>query len=322
MGRQDFGEMRGLIAIGAILGLLSVDIAAAASTRVVPTGNRYSKQPKVPSASNRRTSAKKTTFDAKYEKVKKLLEKDRKLQRGIKKFSSAYKIDPIHMVGAIVGEHTFNVDIYDTFQSYLVKVAAYTNTKFDFKYDGENVMDFIERDEFETCEKLKGSFELWSCRENIWNTKFSGKKVDGKKYPKGRFSAVFFQPFYAGQTFGLGQINPLTALKLTDKVNATTRHKKIKASDARGVYEAIMDPNTTLTYMAASIRVSIDEYKKAGRVDISKNPGLTATLYNLGKPDERARKFRRSGRKYPRENYYGWFVNKHEKELRSIIAKW
>ena len=204
----------------------------------------------------------------------------------------------------------------------MVKVAAYTNTKFEFQYDDENVMDFVEREEFETCKKAKGSFELWSCRENIWNKKFSGKKVDGKKYPKGRFSAVFFQPFYAGQTFGLGQINPLTALKLTDKVNATTKHKKIKASDARGVYKAIMDPNTTLTYMAASIRVSIDEYKKSGRVDISKNPGLTATLYNLGKPDERARKFRRSGRKYPRENYYGWFVNKHEKELRSIIAKW
>lgn len=314
--------MRKLIAISALFGLLASDFAMAASVKTVPSGNRYSKQPSIPSASARRTVAKKTTFDNKYEKVKKLLERDRKLQRGIKKYSTAYKIDPIHIVGALVGEHTFNVDVYDTFQSYLVKAVAYTNTKFEFEYDDENVMDFVKRDEFKSCGKATGSFELWSCREKIWKSKFRGKKVDGKKFPKNRFSAVFFQPFYAGQTFGLGQLNPLTALKLTDKVNATTKHRKIKASDARGVYKAIMDPTTTLTYMAASIHTAIDAYKKTGRVDISKNPGITATLYNLGNPDIRAAKFKRSGRKYPRENYYGWFVNKHEKELRAIVEKW
>lgn len=314
--------MRTTIIAAAILSMITIDLVSAASVRTVPSGNRFSKQPKIPAASGRRTAAKQTTFDRKYEKVKKLLEKDRNLQRGIKKMSAAYKIDPIHMVGALVGEHTFNVDVYDTFQSYLVKAIGYTSTKFTFEYDDEKVTDFVKREEFAACEKLKTSFSIWSCRESVWKAKFRGKTVDGTKYPKNRFSAVFFQPFYAGQTFGLGQINPLTALKLSDKVNKTTRHKKIDADDARGVYKAIMDPNTTLTYMAASIRTSIDYYKTTGKVDISKNPGITATLYNLGNPDSRAAAFKRSGRKYPRENYYGWFVNKHEKELRAIIEKW
>jgi hypothetical protein len=74
--------------------------------------------------------------------------------------------------------------------------------------------------------------------------------------------------------------------------------------------------------MAALIRVSIDAYKKKAKLDISKNPGITATLYNLGNPEARAVRHARSGRRYPRENYYGWFVNKHEKELREIVKKW
>ena len=41
-------------------------------------------------------------------------------------------------------------------------------------------------------------------------------------WPNDRFSAVFFQPFYAGQTFGIGQLNPLTALKMSDMVSRTT----------------------------------------------------------------------------------------------------
>jgi hypothetical protein len=60
--------------------------------------------------------------------------------------------------------------------------------------------------------KMPGRARLWTCREEVWETTFRGKKVDGKSFPDNRFGAVFFQPFYAGQTFGLGQLNPLTAL--------------------------------------------------------------------------------------------------------------
>ena len=50
--------------------------------------------------------------------------------------------------------------------------------------------------------------------------------------PNDRFGRVFFQPLYAGQTFGLGQLNPLTALKVTDIVNRTSRLRRLKASNA------------------------------------------------------------------------------------------
>ncbi len=48
-----------------------------------------------------------------------------------------------------------------------------------------------------------------------------------------------------------------------------------------------MDPDQSLAYMAAAIRRSIDAYRQIADMDISNNPGITATLYNIGNPDQR-----------------------------------
>ena len=82
-----------------------------------------------------------------------------------------------------------------------------------FAYEGEGVTDFVARPEFARCAGQARQLRLWSCRERVFNRSFRGKTVDGTRFPNNRFGAVFFQPFYAGQTFGLGQINPLTALQ-------------------------------------------------------------------------------------------------------------
>ena len=36
---------------------------------------------------------------------------------------------PMHIVGAIVGEHTYNVDAYDRLQTYYVKAVAYLTSR-------------------------------------------------------------------------------------------------------------------------------------------------------------------------------------------------
>ncbi len=135
-------------------------------------------------------------------------------------------------IGAIVGEHTYNVDAYDRLQSYYVKAASYAGESFRFAYNGEDVDDFIKRPQFAECNGKGDSYALWSCREDIWESDFRGKTVDGKSFPNNRFSAVFFQPFYAGQTFGLGQINPLTALMLSDLVTKVSGYEKLNEKDA------------------------------------------------------------------------------------------
>jgi hypothetical protein len=301
--------------------LLQAPLSAGA-VDMVPEGNRNAEQPNIPGASVRRTKAGKTSFDAKYEKVRDLLANDRQLTGKIRSVAGQYGIDPVHIVGAIVGEHTYNVDAYDRLQSYYVKAASYTGN-FRFAHDGETIGDFIARPEFSTCAAKKGSYAQWTCRETVWNRTFQGKRVGDGSYPNNRFSAVFFQPFYAGQTFGLGQINPLTALTLTDDVASVSGYDRLDENDAAGVYQAIMDPDISLAYMAAAIKRSIDAYRRIAGVDISKNPGLTATLYNIGNPDARAAAFaaRRAsgGATWPEENYYGWLVNDKLAELRSLL---
>ena len=272
----------------------------------------------MPGASVRRTRAGRTTFDDKYDKIRDLLATDRALISKIKAIAADYGIAPIHMIGAIVGEHTYNVDAYDRLQSYYIKAAAYAGDRFRFGYGDESIAEFVARPEFDKCNEKPDSYSLWTCREAIWEKEFRGRKVGGVSFPDNRFSAVFFQPFYAGQTFGLGQVNPLTALMLSDIVARTSGHPRLDENRAADVYEAIMDPDKSLAYMAAAIRKSIDDYASLAGVDISTNPGITATLYNTGGSAQRAAALRARGG-LPEENYYGWLINDRLSELKSLL---
>lgn len=293
---------------------------SAAGPMVVPPGNRNATQPQIPRDSTARTEETKTTFDAKYKKVMDLLTGDKALLGKIKTTAAAYEIDPVHMIGAIVGEHTYNVDAYDRLQTYYIQALSYAGSRFRFGYGDDTIAQFLARPEFEKCaEFADDSYKLWSCRESIWDKTFQGKTVGETAFPKDRFNKVFFQPFYAGQTFGLGQQTPLMALTFSDMVAKTSGFPKLSENRAAEVYDAIMNPDKSLAYMAASIRRSIDDYKTIARIDISKNPGITATLYNIGRSEQRAATLRTRGG-LPEENYFGWFVNKKLAELRALVA--
>ena len=317
-----------IVACVALVWLLAAPGSALALEKLAP-GNIHAAQPAIPGASVRRTTATKSSFDAKYAKIRDLIASDTELQRKIRGAAADYDIDPIHIVGALVGEHTYNVDAYDRMQTYYVKAMSYAGERFRFEYNGESITDFVARAEFADCAGPGDSLDLWTCRERVWNRDFRGKTVDGSAFPNDRFSAVFFQPFFAGQTFGLGQLNPLTALMITDRVARRSGLKPLEATDASGVYQAIMDPDSTLAYMAAYLHEAIEAYRKIAGFNISNNPGITATLYNVGNPEERAaalaaenrrRKAANEPLKRPEENYYGWLVNEREAELRSIIG--
>ena len=300
----------------ALPALPALQVAPAHALTAVPPGNRSAEQPAIPGASWRRTRNKRTTFDAKYARIRDLLATDAGLRRRIARVSALYGIEPVHVAGALVGEHTYNVDAYDRLQTYAIKAVRYVRSEIDFEHGGESVTRFVGRPEFAGC--AGDSEALWTCREAVWDASFKGRTVAGTKWPDDRFAAVFFRPFYAGQTFGLGQMEPLQALKMSDRVAGTSRLPRLRADRGAEVYEAIMDPDTSLHYVAATIRASIDAYAAAG-FDISGNPGITATLYNLGNPAARAAATRAKGA-VPRENYYGWLVNDKEAELRALFG--
>lgn len=295
---------------------------------MVPEGNRNASQPGVPAASAKRTRELNTTYEAKYQKIYGLLKSDTKLRSKIANVSRTYGIDPVHVAGALVGEHTYNVDAYDRLQTYYVKAVSYLKQGLSFDYKGETIGDFVKRPQFAECNKFKDSLRLWSCRENVWDSNFRGNNVGGISYPNNRLSAVFFQPFYAGQSFGLGQLSPLVALQMTDMVNRYSGLPRLEADNASEVYKTIMDPDLTLPYMAATLKHSIDVYRRVADLDISKNPGLTATLYNTGGADARARALANINAQrlangeplqMPEENYYGWLVNEKVDQLRALF---
>jgi hypothetical protein len=311
----------------AALLILGAGSSAEAAT-VVPPGNRLVEQPSVPGASAKRTNAARTTFEAKYRKVYNLLRTDRELRAKIAEAAAAYGIDPIHIVGAIVGEHTYNVDAYDRLQTYYVKAVAYLKSDIAFSHAGEDVTDFVRRPQFAQCHGLTESYGLWTCREMVWEQVFRGRRVEGTDFPDDRFSTTFFQPFYAGQTFGLGQLNPLTALQMSDLVSAVSGLPPLDADRPNQVYETIMDPDLTLLYVAATIRKAIDAYLTIAGFDISQNPGITATLYNVGSPEARATALRLENEqrlsetmesRLPEENYYGWLINEKLPELQTLF---
>ena len=302
-------------------------VLPAGAATVVPPGNRHAEQPEVPGASAKRTQALKTTYEAKYQKVLRLLSRDNALQAKIREVSAQYGIDPLHMAGAIVGEHTYNVDAYDRLQTYYLKAVNYLNSGVSFDYQGENIDDFIQRPQFAPCNG-KDSYAAWTCREAIWNSQFRGRTVGGTTFPNNRFSQVFFQPFYAGQTFGIGQLNPLTALAMSDMVSHVSGLPKLSQRDPQQVYRTIMDPDLTLPYVAATLKKSIDAYRDIAGYDISKNPGVTSTLYNVGDPEGRARALRAENEtrqaqglepRLPEENYYGWLVNEKLGDLSALF---
>nr|WP_235974582.1 DUF1402 family protein [Stappia albiluteola] len=297
---------------------------ALAGATVVPEGNRNASQPRIPFSSARRTAANQSSYDAKFDRVVAVLRRDGSLIRSIKRVAAIYDIDPVHMIGAIIGEHTYNYDSLDSAQSYYVKALAYAGISLDFAYGGENVEDFVQRDAFDTCRAQgRDSNRLWTCYERVWERSFRNRHVDGVRYANKNFNETFFQPLFAGQSFGLGQLSPLTVLKMNDRVKRTSGLPTLTARDANEVYRATMDPTISLHYMAAVLRDSIDAYRRVAGVDISNNPGLTATLYNLGDPWGRATRYREAraaGRvTWPQENYYGWLVNSRLSTLRSLL---
>lgn len=294
----------------------------------VPPGNRNVEQPGVPGASASRTRALNTTYEKKYRKVLALLQRDTSLRQKITEAARQYGIDPLHIAGAIVGEHTYNVDAYDRLQTYYVKAVSYLGSSFSFDYQGETVDDFIARPQFDQCAAARGSYAAWTCREAVWDAEFRGRTVGGKSFPNNRFSAVFFQPFYAGQTFGIGQLNPLTALQMSDMVAQVSGLPRLDHRDPQAVYRTIMDPDHTLPYVAATLKKSIDAYRTIAGFDISHNPGITATLYNVGDAERRARVLRAENDrraaageppKLPEENYYGWLVNDRLADLQALF---
>ena len=232
----------------------------------------------------------------------------------------------MHIVGAIVGEHTYNVDAYDRLQTYYVKAVSYLDRAISFSYDGERHRRLHPAAGICGMQRRQGQLRSVDLPRSGVGPRASAAR-DG--FPNDRFSATFFQPFYAGQTFGIGQLNPLTALEMSDLVAP-----RVRAADARQQRSArrLQDHHGSRPD-AALCRGDAEEVDRRLQVD--------RRLRHLAepRPDRDALQSRQSGgarpraqgrertaarskgsdAKLPEENYYGWLVNEKLPELQALF---
>lgn len=116
-------------------------------------------------------------------------------------------------------------------------------------------------------------------------------------------------------TFGFGQIGMTAAMEAEAHV-AKVEGRSPKSRDE--LVTEITNPTGSIRIAAAILRKVQDDYKAEG-FDISKDPALLATLYNLGRSEERAKQAKSSGLP-PRQNYFGLFVARYSGDIQKVVG--
>lgn len=266
------------------------------------------------------------SFDVgKYKNVVRLISKKSNICV-IKEAAQLYGVDPIAIVGAIVGEHTYNVDAWDIGQNnYMYMLKNWIKR---FEANGIDLAEMFKEDMYFACTMATdNNYDLWGCYESVWK---NDKRNPRKGQSKSSIKWVFFNPIGTGYTYGFGQLGPERAFMVTDIVHQISGFPQLTLEDPPSLYDAILNPQTSIHYVAATNRKAIDIYKEVANFDISQNPGIISTLYNLGKEYEKAEELyqrtlkslaKNERAKYPQVNYYGWFINSKESELRDVYKK-
>ncbi len=297
----------------------------------VPPGNRNLEMPELPDATagrrNRMVGAR--SFDQSFIAAMNKLN-DRATREMIYQVSKIYGVDPVHVFAVLVGEHTFNVSGADGFQSMVMRAATMgPSWAISFNNNSVKLGDLLKEPVMANCMSQTSDYYKWECVRVTWETKLRGRSFLGQfvggQMPAKSFRSTFFNPIKTGHTYGLGQLDPQKALMLSDVVARHGGLKPLNIDDPADVYSAIIDPSRSLHYTAALVRTIWDLYRNVGGFDISDNPGITATLYNIGFELQRAQKIANANRKsgtvvLPEENYYGWAINVRLEDIKALSA--
>jgi Protein of unknown function (DUF1402) len=123
-------------------------------------------------------------------------------------------------------------------------------------------------------------------------------------------TGIFAKIFGSGTKSFDGRYIHEGTLRNAEAFAAGMEGRPIKTGDE--LKKEMQTPKGVIYYTAAIIRQGQDAYGKKG-FDISKNPGILATLYNLGKPEERAdRLAAENPKRDPRRNFFGFFIDHSE----------
>lgn len=248
----------------------------------------------------------------------------RELRRPIKSAARAFGIDPVHVAGAIAGEHAMNVSIIDSAQN--MRVDAYRDARVwanAASADPDRDLSvLVQGDKYQTCKNKSTEYDSWYCIVDTWNRNYLNSILMGKRQFFIRFTSHFFNPNQLsamGMTFGVGQMSPVRALMVDDLVARAGRDPIDfwNKGDLSRLYSKILDPESVVYYVAATTYYAMAIYRSGG-FDISQNPGIVATLYNLGNEKILLRTAKRENR-LPQTNDLGKWVNQNREAIENAL---
>jgi hypothetical protein len=266
------------------------------------------------------------------------LRQNPELVRIAKEVAPKYNVDPAAVVAAVLTELTFNND----YSMKLQNMAAYIPSQ-SF-YPGANTLrEMFATPQLKLCNPQRSDYWSWVCLNILWdNNVLTARGARGlvsmygyipmavnedaiiaKVSPK-----VAFVP--AGMSFGPAQITLFRALMASEDVTRVSGGKipRVTIDDMPAVQRLVAEVEPSVHIIAATLGRSVYAYRKYARIDISANLGLMASIFNLGYEVQRATKLQQANifaktaeYKLPRENYFGYFANEHEKEIRQLISE-
>lgn len=251
----------------------------------------------------------------KISKIMQALDKEGLLQEAVR-LSKIFKIHPLHILGPIIGENTFNGFIDQTIQN------TYHNLfrQSDIDKMSEKMSKITNNTEAQNC--------LHSDISNYWKWRcvifYSVNSVNNSN--RDLIAGFYSKSGPKSGTFGLGQIQPFLLWSLNDIVSQKTNYEKFEINNLDKPMHIIFNNKEMLAYIAANAILSIQVYKLIAGVDISQNPGLTTSLYNLGDEYSRAYNLNLMRRQHPESlpqvNYMGWYVNTFDTMINSYLSKY
>lgn len=266
------------------------------------------------------------------------LRQNPELVRVAKEIAPKYNVDAASVVAAVLTELTFNND----YSMKLQNMVAYLPSQ--SLYPGANQLrEMFASPQLKLCKPERSDYWSWVCVSTLWDNNLLTARG-----ARGLVSAYGYIPMApneeafiaklspkvasipAGMSFGPAQITLFRALMASEDVTRVSGGKipRVTLDNMPAVQRMVAEIEPSVHIIAATLGRSVYAYRKYARVDIANNLGLLATIFNVGYEVRRAAQLQRENTfakeakwRLPRENYFGYFANEHEKEIRALVAE-
>ncbi len=121
-------------------------------------------------------------------------------------------------------------------------------------------------------------------------------------------------------SLGAAQVQVRVALEIEDRI---ARLEERAPRPLRAILQSLLDERECLDFVCAVVRRASDAYHRIAGIDISRDVGVLATVYNLGSPEARARHLAQNPqhRRRPGKNLMGRRAEALAGAVRRILAE-